>query len=472
MPKELRVIGLEGMPIIKPGDDLPIIILEALKKNGLSLESRDILVISQTIVSKSNGLIMNLRNIKPSERAIEIYNRITPKAKEKGIPIKRPELIQIILDESKEVIKAEHVLIVETKHGFVCANAGVDKSNVEGEDNVTLLPENSDEDAEKIRKTFKKLTKKDVAVIVSDSFGRPFREGAVGTAIGVSGINSLLDFRGKKDLFGYTLQSKIVGHVDSLASAAQLVSGESNEGIPVVLIRGYKFKLTENASIKTILRKKDNELFIETNKKEKFYEILKNRRSYKLEFDSKLLDTKIIEECVDVSRWAPSAHNGQFWRYMIIEKGKFREDLINKINEKWKGDLTNDGKTQAYIKDKIATTRRKFMEAPYLILTCLDTANLEQYSDSERSQNEYIMGVQSVSASITYLLLAFEINQLAACWYCAPLFAKDIVKSVLHLPDSFVPMAFISVGHSLNTPSAPPRKTLEEIVFNLKMNEK
>ena len=275
MPKELRVIGLEGMPIIKPGDDLPIIILEALKKNGLSLESRDILVISQTIISKSNGLIMNLRNIKPSERAIEIYNRITPKAKEKGIPIKRPELIQIILDESKEVIKAEHVLIVETKHGFVCANAGVDKSNVEGEDNVTLLPENSDEDAEKIRKTFKKLTKKDVAVIVSDSFGRPFREGAVGTAIGVSGINSLLDFRGKKDLFGYTLQSKIVGHVDSLASAAQLVSGESNEGIPVVLIRGYEFKLTENASIKTILRKKDNELFVETNNKEKFYEILK-----------------------------------------------------------------------------------------------------------------------------------------------------------------------------------------------------
>jgi len=220
------------------------------------------------------------------------------------------------------------------------------------------------------------------------------------------------------------------------------------------------------------LRKKENDLFVETNNKENLYELLKNRRSYKVEFDSKPLEKKIIEECVDVSRWAPSAHNGQFWRYLIIDKGKIRDDLINKMNEKLREDLTIDGKSLEYIKSKIVRIRKKLKEAPYLILACLDTTNLEQYPDYERSQNEYVMGIQSVTASITYLLLAFEINQLAACWYCAPLFAKEIVKNELHLPNSFVPMAFISVGYPLSRPSAPPRKKLEEVVFNLKINEK
>ena len=238
----INIIGLKGIPIIKSGDNIANIILEALDKNNLSLENGDVIVIAQTIISKSKGLIRNLKDIKPSLKAIEIYEKLTPKSKRAGIPVKSPELIQSILDEAKEIIKVEHVLITETKHGFICANAGIDKSNVEAENSITLLPRDPDLEAEKIRKALKTSTEKDVAVIISDSFGRTFRVGAIGVALGISGINPILDKRGSKDLFGRELQSTIVGQVDNLASAAQLVMGEADEGLPVILIRGYIFE--------------------------------------------------------------------------------------------------------------------------------------------------------------------------------------------------------------------------------------
>ncbi|MFX0043225.1 MAG: coenzyme F420-0:L-glutamate ligase [Candidatus Hodarchaeota archaeon] len=464
---EIQIIGLREIPLIKKGDDIANIILEALKKNNLELISGDIFVIAQTIITKSNGRIRNLKQIIPSSRAIEVHNKISSKAKNMGVPEKSPELIQLILDESKEILKVEHILITETEHGFICANAGIDKSNIEGKENVGLLPSNPDEDAKNIRINLKNLTNKDIAIIISDSFGRPFRVGSVGVALGVSGINPILDKRGKRDLFDYELQSTIIGHVDNLASAAQLVMGEADEGIPIVLIRGYDFELTENISIKSLLREKNIDLFrtgtIENTKK-----ILKNRRSYKFGFDSKKVDKKIIEKCIELARWAPSAHNGQQWRYVILSKGSLRDRLIDKINEKLRFDLEKDGRTDAFIRNKINKTRNNFLEAPFLILLCLDLKNLEIYQDEERSQNEFILGIQSVSCSAVYLLIAFEIEKLAACWYCAPLFTKEIIKEVLKLPESYIPMAFFTVGYPLKPIKAPPRKNLNDIIFNLK----
>ena len=464
----INIIGLKGLPIIKPGDNIPNIILEALDKNNLSLENGDIIIIAQTIISKSNGLIRNLKDIKPSLKAIEIYEKLTPKSKSAGIPVKSPELIQSILDESKAIIKVEHVLITETKHGFICANAGIDKSNVEPENNITLLPINPDLDAEKIRKTLKVATEKDVAVIISDSFGRAFRVGATGVALGISGINPVLDKRGSKDLFGRELQSTIIGQADNLASAAQLVMGEADEGLPVILIRGYEFEKIENASIQTILREKKLDLFRGNNISGQLINVLKNRRSYKLKFDKKEIPKKIIEECIDLARWAPSAHNGQFWRYIFLEKGRNRDALIDNMNEKLKKDLIRDGKSDSFIEKKINKTRKNFLNAPYLILLCLDISDLEKCPDAERNENEFILSVQSVSASATYLLLALQIKNLAACWYCAPLFSKKIVKSSLGLPDSFIPMAFITVGYPLKVPKTPTRKELNEIIYDLK----
>jgi len=467
MKNEIEIIGLEGIPLINPGDDISEIILDALEKNDFPLRNGDIILIAQTIISKSIGRIRNLKEITPSEKAISLYEEITPKAKLKKVPIKSPEHIQAILDESNEILKAEHVLITETNQGFVCANAGIDKSNVEGEDYIALLPENSDEISQAIREALRKSTGKDIAVIITDSFGRPFRVGAVGVALGVAGIQSILDKRGALDLFGHTLQSTIVGQVDNLASAAQLIMGEADEGLPIVIIRGYKFHLTDNTSVQQILRETHSDLFRIEKNENSLMKTLKNRRSYKLEFDAKSVDINLIRECIEVARWAPSAHNGQFWRYIIMEKGKTRNNLIDRMNEKFKNDLINDGKSKEFIKAKISNRRESFLKAPLLILQCLETGDLEKYEDNERENNEFIMGVQSVSASATYFLLALQARNLAACWYCAPLFAKNIVKEILNLPSSYIPMAFFTVGYSLKEQKTPVRKKLSEIIFEL-----
>ena len=467
MNENINLIGIEHIPLIKTGDDLPSIILNALKHNNLTLENGDILVIAQTIVSKSLGRIINLANIKPSQEAIEIYEKMAPLTRKSGLPIKSPELIQAILDQSKQVLKAEHVMVVETHHGFVCANAGIDQSNVGGKDLITLLPLDSDEEAEKIRDSLQKLTGKKLAILISDSFGRAFRIGAVGVALGVSGLNPVLDKRGDKDLFGKELQSTIVGQIDNLASSAQLIMGEADEGLPVVIIRGYDFTFDENASIKQIIRKKELDLFREERVTKNFENILRSRRSYKFEFSDRKVNKTLIKESMELVRWAPSAHNGQYWRYVIMEQGNLRKNLIENMNNKLKYDLLRDGTSEDFIHRKIEKTRTNFLSSPYLILLCLDTKELEKYSDSERGENEYIMGVQSVSASATYLLLAFEIKGLAACWYCAPLFAKDIVKDTLNLPNSFTPMAFFTVGYSLKESPKPTRKDLKDIIFRV-----
>jgi len=259
---QIEIIGVENIPLIKAGDNISKIIVDALRKSNLILRDKDIIVIAQTIISKSRGRVKNLNDIKPSKRAIEIYNKIKPKVMKAELPVKSPQLIQAILDESKVILKAEHVLIVETKpQGFICANAGIDQSNVGGKDNVTLLPEDPDEDAKKIRKDLKNLTRSEVAVIISDSFGRPFRKGSVGVAIGIAGINPILDKRGFIDLYGYELQTTIIGQADNIVSAAQLVMGEADEGIPVVIIKGYSYEIDENVSIKSILRDVNLDIF-------------------------------------------------------------------------------------------------------------------------------------------------------------------------------------------------------------------
>ena len=471
MKGKIEIIGVEDIPLIKPGDNIPIIIFNALTKNSISLEDGDVVIIAQTIISKSLGNLRNLGDIVPSQEAIDLYDKMAPLIRKNNLPSKSPELIQAILDESRQVLKAEHVMIIETNHGFICANAGIDKSNVGKGDLISMLPLDSDREAEKIRISLQNLAQKKIAVVISDSFGRSFRLGAVGVALGVSGISSILDKRGSMDLYGKELQSTIIGQIDNLASAAQLVMGEADEGLPVVIIRGYKYSIMEKSSINEILRKSELDLFREKRINLNFENILKSRRSYKSEFKDKEINIKMIEDCIDVARWAPSAHNSQSWRYTIIEKGKTREFLIKKMNSKLKKDLLSEGKSDDYVFKKINKSKNQFLNAPYLILLCMDAYDLEKISDNTQEFNEYIMGVQSVSASATYLLLAFENKGLSACWYCAPLFAKKIIKEVLKLPSSFVPMAFFTVGYSTKTTQKPYRKDLKDLIFRISKEE-
>ena len=244
---EIRIIPVTGIPLIKEGDDLAKIISDRIE-----LQEDDILVICETVVSKSQGRVINLSKIKPSSKAIE-YSKKTSKD---------PRLVQLILDESKEVLKVgDSVIVVETKDGNICASAGIDVSNVCGDESIVgLLPKDPDKEAEKIRLELKKLTGKDVAVIISDTQGRPFRSGAIGVAIGVSGMNPLWKRAGEKDLYGYELKSSIIATADEASSAASLLMGQADEGIPVVIIRGARYQKGKGSS-KELLREKEKDLF-------------------------------------------------------------------------------------------------------------------------------------------------------------------------------------------------------------------
>jgi coenzyme F420-0:L-glutamate ligase/coenzyme F420-1:gamma-L-glutamate ligase len=252
MLDSVEIIAVKNLPLITKGDKITELICNAAKNQNTPIQERDVIVITHVAVSKAEGNVVNLDEISPSERAKEIARQTD----------KEPELVEVILRQTKEIVRiGPNSLITETKNGIVCANAGVDRSNVEGERNVVLLPKDSDASAQKIRQEIKSLTGCDVAVIVSDTHGRPFRMGEINVAIGVAGIKPIRDRRGEKDLFGYVLRIKQTAVADELASAAELVVGQANEGIPVAIIRGYKYQATDNASIAELTRPKEKDLF-------------------------------------------------------------------------------------------------------------------------------------------------------------------------------------------------------------------
>ncbi len=254
MPVKVAIYGLETIPKIRRGDDIGEKIVEAALKEKVGIEEGDIIVVSSKIVSKSEGRIIDLKEITPNEEARRVAAKVA----------KDPRLVELILRESKKVIKAEKGhLIVKTRWGFTCANAGIDRSNVRGDaDVVILLPENPDLSARKIRLKVEKLTGKNVSVVITDTYGRPLREGQVDMAIGSAGICPFKDYRGKKDLEGYVLKAKLIALLDEIAAAAELVKGNGAEGIPVAIIRGLKYDKCKETDTRILAMKEEKWLFL------------------------------------------------------------------------------------------------------------------------------------------------------------------------------------------------------------------
>ncbi len=231
LTRSLEITPLEGLPLLKHGDDLARLIVETARKIGVGIMARDVLVVGQKAVSKSEGRIVNLDDVRPSKRAIELSKRIG----------KRPEFVEIVLRGSKRVLRADRdAFIVTTRDGATCMNGGVDKSNVEGDSTYALLPDNADASARKLRTRISQLTGKRIGVIITDTRSRPFRRGQVEEMIGIAGLSPIVDYRGQKDLFGYQLRFKNVGIGDELASAAELVMGQGTEATPAAIIRGLR----------------------------------------------------------------------------------------------------------------------------------------------------------------------------------------------------------------------------------------
>jgi coenzyme F420-0:L-glutamate ligase/coenzyme F420-1:gamma-L-glutamate ligase len=249
----LTLTPLEGIPLIQPEDDLTQVITSALKETKISLIDGDILVIAQKIISKAENRMVNLTSVVPSTRATELAVLVE----------KDPSLVELILHESDEILRVRPgLVIVVHRLGFVCANAGIDHSNVDFGvgDWVLLLPKNPERSAKELRGKIEGETGKKIGVIIIDSHGRAWRNGTVGVCIGLSGLPGVVDMRGQKDLFGYELRATEVGIADELAAAASLVMGQAGEGTPVVHVRGFPYPLRE-AFLSELLRPKEKDLF-------------------------------------------------------------------------------------------------------------------------------------------------------------------------------------------------------------------
>jgi coenzyme F420-0:L-glutamate ligase / coenzyme F420-1:gamma-L-glutamate ligase len=249
MPSRYEVIAVEGLPEIRRGDDLARLMVEAARRQDTPIRDRDLLVVSQKIVSKTEGRLVRLSEVTPSARALTVAEEIG----------RDPRLVEVILSESRRVVRQDKgVLIVETHHGWVCANAGVDQSNVDA-DTACLLPEDSDRSAAQLRERLRALTGHDLAIVVADTFGRPWREGLVNVAVGLAGFQPIVSYLGKEDPAGHVLQATILALADELASAAEPVMGKLDR-IPVVIIRGLDWERGEGSS-RALMRDPARDLF-------------------------------------------------------------------------------------------------------------------------------------------------------------------------------------------------------------------
>jgi len=246
----IQILGITKMPLINPGDNIGDQLVQAAKEEFIQIQAKDILVVAQKIVSKAEGKVLDLSLVHPSELAKTIAKTSA----------KDPRHVEVILRESTSIVRMRGAhLIVETPHGFVCANAGVDRSNVGKNDSVVLLPVDPDKSAKMIRQRIMELIGVDVGVIISDTFGRAWRNGQVNVAIGVDGLNPIVDYRGSQDMFGNELSVTQIAIADELASAAELVMRKSDR-IPVAIIRGVEY-VKEAGSIKSLIRSREEDLF-------------------------------------------------------------------------------------------------------------------------------------------------------------------------------------------------------------------
>lgn len=247
---DIQITAIRGLPEIVSGDDLGVLITRASTEMGWPLEDGDIILVAQKIISKAEGRVVDLTTIEPSAKALALGSKQE----------RDPRLVEVILSESASVVREDaHLLITETKHGFVCANAGVDRSNVSGADRVSLLPEDPDASARALRGRLKELSDVDVAVIITDTFGRPWREGLANAAIGIAGINPVVDFRGQLDDHGKELSATVLAVADELAASSGLLMRKTAR-IPVVVVRGYSYEHGDFTT-SSLIRPKGRDLF-------------------------------------------------------------------------------------------------------------------------------------------------------------------------------------------------------------------
>ncbi|GAA2059458.1 coenzyme F420-0:L-glutamate ligase [Streptomyces albiaxialis] len=423
-----RVWALPGMPEVRPGDDLVKLVVDAAGAPDLpGLADGDVLIVTSKIVSKAEGRVVQAED---REGAIDA------------------ETVRV-------VARRGPARIVESRHGFVMAAAGVDASNTPA-GTILLLPEDPDLSARRIREGLADTLGVDVGVVVTDTFGRPWRTGQTDVAIGAAGVRVLEDLRGGVDSFGNQLGVTVTAVGDELAAAGELVKGKA-AGLPVAVVRGLGRHLDDGpeVSARALVRDAASDMF-RLGTSEAVREAVALRRTVR-EFTDDPVDGDAVRRAVASAVTAPAPHHTTPWRFVLLETEESRTRLLDAMREQWIADLRRDGKSEQSIAKRV---RRGdvLRNAPYLVVPCLVMDGSHAYPDARRAGAEREMFVVANGAGIQNFLVALAGERLGSAWVSSTMFCRDVVRDVLELPGDWDPMGAVAVGHAAGAPRArPPR---------------
>jgi coenzyme F420-0:L-glutamate ligase/coenzyme F420-1:gamma-L-glutamate ligase len=405
----LEILPVEGLPEVRPGDDLVALLAPAL--GALGVREDDVVVVTQKIVSKAEGRVVAAEG---ADRTAWIERETT-----------------------RVVARRGDLVIAETRHGFVCANAGVDASNVDA-GTLTLLPEDPDGSAERIREGLRVALGVGPAVVITDTFGRPWRQGVVNVAIGCAGLPSIVDLRGTPDDRGRVLEATVVALADEVAAASGLVMTKASR-VPVAIARGVRSDAPE-APARALVRERGDDLF-----RESALVSISARRTIR-SFGSGDVPREAVEEAVRAACTAPAPHHTRPWRFTALESPAARRALLSAIAEAWRADLRGDGTEEDVIERRISRSDAVLGAAPMLVVPWIRFAGAHPYLDAERTHAEQEMFLLSGGAAIQNLLLGLHAQGLASAWISSTLFCQEETRAVLGMGDEWFALGTVAVG--------------------------
>jgi coenzyme F420-0:L-glutamate ligase/coenzyme F420-1:gamma-L-glutamate ligase len=389
-----------------------------------------------------------------------VTQKVVSKAEGRIVPEPPGGRAEAVAAETRRIVaRRDDMVIAETRHGFVCANAGVDASNVP-RGFLTLLPEDPDTSAVGIRDALSSWSGADVGVVVTDTFGRAWRRGVVNVAIGAAGLPSMIDLRGTRDATGRVLDATIQALADEVAAASGLVMGKA-AGIPAALIRGLSPTAAPDLPAAELVRPPKEDLFRESP-----LQAIHARRSIRRFDGDAPVPRAALEEAVRAACTAPAPHHTRPWLFVMLERGPLRARFLAAMAAAWTADLLGDGTTAGVIERRLRASDELLGEAPVLAVPCVRLRGSHAYADDERSAAEREMFLLSGGAAIQNLMLGLHAQGLASCWVSSTLFCKEETREALGLPAEWIPLGSVAIGRPPGG-APPPRPQLDVSEFIL-----